>query len=295
MSIQFSKILWLISLFCCWGGICLTSSPVKGETVLEEINRTGILKVGVRNDAIPFGYRHNGQLQGLCLNLVQLIREEIVKTGVLGSTHFGDRTLLSVNLIVSGLYNRFDIVQDGVVHLECGPNSIRNLPNYDNVTFSRPFFITGIQFVTKNNQPNSIVNSEGKDLTLGVLAYTNTEILVREKYPNAQFQLFQGSRGNLRGIQSVNQGRIDAFANDGILLLGEAILEGIAIGKDSDLTIVPEIPLTCERYGLILPQDENWVNFINSVLNSDAFRHLRRDWFISLAEESLLPREQCFE
>jgi len=270
---------------CCWGSIVLTPSPVKGETVLEEINRTGVLKVGVRNNAIPFGYRDNGQLQGLCLNLVQLIRSEIIKRS--------DRTLLSVNLLVSGLYNRFDIVQDGVVHLECGPNSIRSLPEYDKITFSQPFFISGIQLITKRKDANSIINSDGENLTLGVLAYTNTEILIREKYPKAKFELFQGSKGNLRGIQSVNQGRIDAFANDGILLLGEATLTGIPIGDDSDLTIVPEIPLTCERYGLILPQDENWVNLVNSVLNSDAFRRVRRDWFISLAEESLLPLQQC--
>ncbi len=286
MSIRFSKILWWISCLCCWGSLVLTPSPVKGETVLEEINRTGVLRVGVRNDAIPFGYRgENGQLQGLCLNLIQLIRQEIITRG--------DRPLLSIDLLVSGLYNRFDIVQDRVVHLECGPNSIRNLPDYDLVTFSQPFFVSGVQFVIKGDGFTSKLNSDGRDLTMGVLAYTNTEALIKEKYPQATLELFQGSRGNLRGIQSVNQGRIDAFANDGILLLGEAILDNIPIGGDSNLNIAPEIPLTCERYGLILPKDENWINLVNSVLKSDVFRRIRRDWFISLAEESLLPLEQC--
>lgn len=285
MSIRFSKILWWISCLCCWGSLVLTPSPVKGETVLEEINRTGVFRVGVRNDAIPFGYRENEQLQGLCLNLIQLIREEIITRG--------DRTLLSIDLLVSGLYNRFDIVQDGVVHLECGPNSIRNLPDYDKTTFSEPFFISGIQLITKPSQISSVFKPNNQDLIIGVLTNTNTEIFIREKYPQATIELFSGSRGNLRGIQSVNQGRIDAFANDGILLLGEAILNNIPLSENSALIVAPEIPLTCERYGLILPKDENWINLVNSVLKSDVFRRIRRDWFISLAEESLLPLEQC--
>ncbi|WP_330204923.1 transporter substrate-binding domain-containing protein [Cyanobacterium sp. Dongsha4] len=287
MSIKLSKLLLSFSLFCWFGGGYLTPSVARGETVLEEINRTGVLKVGVRNDAIPFGYRDNGRLEGLCLSLVQLIREEIIRRE--------QRNIISINLLVSGLYNRFDIVQDKVVYLECGPNSIRSLPEYDQVTFSEPFFISGVQLITRRDRISSILNSDGKDLTIGVLAYTNTENLIKEKYPLAQLELFQGAKGNLRGIQSVNQERIDAFANDGILLLGEAILNRIPIEDNSSLSIVPEIPLTCERYGLILSKDENWENLVNSVLQSEDFRRIRRDWFISLAKESLIPRQQCVE
>lgn len=283
--IKLLRMLLSISLFCCCGVISLNPSPVKGETVLEEISRTGVLKVAVRNDAIPFGYLDHSQLQGLCLNLVQLIREEIIRRG--------DRTIISINLIVSSLDNRFSLVQDQLVHLECGPNSIRSLPDYDQVTFSQPFFISGIQLISKSSQTASILNPQNTNLTIGVLANTNTETFIREKFSQAQIQIFSGSRGNLRGIQSVNRGSIDAFANDGILLLGEAIFNNIPLHDNSPLTIIPEIPLTCERYGLILPKDDHWINLVNTVLNSDGFRTIRRDWFISLAEESLLPRQQC--
>ncbi|WP_342597612.1 transporter substrate-binding domain-containing protein [Cyanobacterium aponinum UTEX 3222] len=287
MSIKLSKLLFSFAVFCWFGGGYLTPSMARSETVLEEINRTGVLKVGVRNDAIPFGYRDNGRLEGLCLSLIQLIREEIIRTE--------QRNIISIDLLVSGLYNRFDIVQDKVVDLECGPNSIRSIPEYSRVTFSEPFFISGLQLITRRDRTSSVLNSDGKDLTIGVLAYTNTENLIKEKYPLAQLEFFQGAKGNLRGIQSVNQERIDAFANDGILLLGEAILNRIPIEDNSPLSIVPEIPLTCERYGLILPKDENWENLVNSVLQSEDFRRIRRDWFISLAKESLIPSQQCVD
>lgn len=277
--------IWL-SLFY-WVGVSINLPPsaVKGETVLEQINRTGVLQVGVRQDAIPFGYLDHNQLRGLCLNLIQLIRNEIIQRS--------HRRLLSVKLIISNLDNRFTIVENKLVHLECGPNSIRELPDYQQITFSEPFFISGIQLLTQASQATSIFNPDNNKLTIGVLANTNTEIFIKETFPQAQIQLFSGSRGNLRGIQSVNRGTLDAFANDGILLLGEAISNNIPLHNHSNLTIIPKTPLTCEKYGLILPKDDDWINLVNTVLKSDTFRNIQKDWFLSLVQESLLPLQQC--
>ena len=46
---------------------------------------TGLLKVGIREDAVPFGYRDiNGDLEGLCLDFIAVLRDklkqELIKT-----------------------------------------------------------------------------------------------------------------------------------------------------------------------------------------------------------------------
>ena len=87
--------------------------PLKAETVLEQIEKTGVLKVGVRSDAVPFGYRdNNNELRGICLDFIALVREQLKQTI--------NRNIITVKLFISTLYNRFDMVEDNIVYFECG-------------------------------------------------------------------------------------------------------------------------------------------------------------------------------
>jgi polar amino acid transport system substrate-binding protein len=266
--------------------ILLSSGKTKAENILEEINRTGLLKVGIRGDAIPFGYRNNNsELQGICFDLVALIRQQL--------TENIDRNIITVKILISNLNNRFDIVQDQVVHLECGPNTIRTLDDYK-VTFSEPFFVSGIQFIAKQDNASKFFNSDGKNLTIGLLRYTNSETLIKEKYPKANIQLFQGIRGTQRALQSVIQGSIDGFADDGVLLIGQSIAQQIFVGKNTEFILIPQPPLTCEKYGLILPKnDPNWKKFINSVLNSQEKNQVINNWFQNINKDLITDSYNC--
>jgi len=69
------KLLFLLLLA---GFFFFSEAPVKAETTLEEIQRTGVLKVGIRTDAIPFGYRKpNGELTGYCLDFFAALKERV--------------------------------------------------------------------------------------------------------------------------------------------------------------------------------------------------------------------------
>lgn len=260
---------------------------VKGETVLEEINRTGLLKVGVRNDAIPFGYRIDGALQGICVDVIRIMREEL--------SNKLDRDIISIQLVVSSLENRFNIVENKVVHFECGPNSIRELADYQ-VTFSEPFFLSGIKFIVAKDKQQNLINSNGKDFKIGLLKNTTTEIFIKSKYPEANFELFQGLRGSERGLQALKQGRIDAFADDGILLFGQSIAQRLPLGKNHDFILAPDPPFTCERYGLIIPQnDPEWENFVNNSINLDRKMGFINNWFKNILASPSTKNtiEQC--
>ncbi|CCI09044.1 amino acid ABC transporter substrate-binding protein [Microcystis aeruginosa] len=249
--------------------------PAKSETVLEKIKRTGLLEVAMREDAIPFGYRDsNNNLQGLCLDFIQLLREEL--------KHKLNLQIISVKIYKSTLFNRFQLLENKTVDFECGPNSIRKtIP--DGVSFSRPFFVTGTQFLVRSdNQNNFNFSSSLEGISIGVLRDTTTQELLRQKYPLATYQEFQGVTGRLRGIQSLRRNRIDAFASDGILLIGEAVILGLSLGKDYQL--IPPNPLNCDYYGFILPaNDPQWQEFINGVIVTSENRNIFKKWFTEVA------------
>lgn len=263
----------------------LSPLPAKSETVTEKIQRTGLLEVAIREDAVPFGYRDgNNDLQGLCLDFVQLLREEL--------KHKLDKQVISVKIYKSTLFNRFQLLENKTVDLECGPNSIRKDIPY-NVTFSRPFFVTGTQLlVRRNNSQKLDTNSSLQGINIGVLRDTSTQELLLQKYPLATYQEFQGVTGRLRGIQSLRRGRIDAFASDGILLIGEAVILGLSLEKDYN--IIPQNPLNCDYYGLILPaNDSQWQEFINSVIDTSENRNIFKTWFAEVASYFINTFQYC--
>jgi polar amino acid transport system substrate-binding protein len=240
------------------------------ETVLERINQTGLLRVGIREDAIPFGYRINGDLEGLCLDFLVILRQEIQKKL--------NKQVISIKLYKSTLFNRFELVSDRIVDLECGPNTIRETPDYE-VQFSSPFFLTGTQLlINSENEKLVNLNSSLENINIGVLKNTSNEQLISQKYPLANLVRFEGVTGRYRGIQALQGGKIEAFASDGILLVGEALIQRLRLGKD--YTLVPKNPLDCEQYGLILPNnDPEWLSLIDSVIKTSLARKIYLDWF----------------
>jgi polar amino acid transport system substrate-binding protein len=247
------------------------AEPVRSQMVLEDIQETGLLRVGIRGDAVPFGFRDgNGNLSGMCLDFFEILLREVKVTL--------NREAILVKIFQSTLYDRYELVSDHTVHIECGPNTISPQERYP-VTFSRPFFITGTQFLIEaDNEKQFKLGNNLEGQTIGVLRNTANQTLLRERYPNAQFRQFQGPTGRLRGVQALRQGRITAFASDGILLIGEAVLQGLALGRQYRL--VPAIPLDCVRYGMALPEgDRQWLEMVNRAIVQAREEEIFQGWF----------------
>lgn len=258
--------------------LCLTGSlflfclalPVNAETVLERIQRTGILKVAIREDAPPLGYLDaNKNLRGYCLDFFALLEKQLIKDL--------ERNTLSIKLLKSTPGNRFSLVENNIVYLECGPNTIRsNIP--ENTDFSQSFLITGTQFLIKlKNRDRINLEQDLNDIKLGVVDNTTTEKFLTEQYPLATIKKFSGVTARTRGIQGVEQGQIDAMISDGILLRATAQQQGLSM---SEYPLIPEIPLTCDRYGMIIRgKDPQWQDLINSIIRSPEAITLSNDWF----------------
>lgn len=262
------KTSWLIASLIIFLGFV---DGVKAETTLELINRTGVVKFAMRNDSPPFGYLDNdNNLRGLCLDFFYLLKQKIREKL--------NRQTITVKVFQSSLDDRFSLVENKQVHLECGPNTIHNKTS-EKVAFSREFFITGIQFLVGPGKVTSF-NPEGtlENFVIGVLKASSTAEYIRQRYPLAEIQEYQGQAGRFRGIQALRQDKIDAFVSDGVLLIGETVRQGSNLFQN--YTLLPEAPLVCERYGIIVANDPEWIALVNGTITEMIeLRQIPKNWF----------------
>ncbi len=245
--------------------LSLTFTPASlAETVLSEIKRTGVLRAGIRKDAPPFGFFEQDQWQGYCTTkmsyLVDHLREVLnipVRLEQIESVLDED----SPN-------NRYQMVANGKVHLECGPNTIKSTPPLPGVTYSTAFYYSGTHFlITPEMRGIFKPDTALSDQTIGVLPGSNTHTLISSTYPLAEIvdERYNSPKGRELGVRDVVEREIDAFASDGILLMGEALRQGLTF---RDFTLTPDRPLSCDFYGIILPaQDRKWKTEIDKFID----------------------------
>jgi len=255
------------------------SSPIETKpqsrtsgSIMEELKKTGVLKVALRADAPPFGYINNqGKWTGYCEDWVTSLAKYLeIKHNI--------STKIEVVQIPSNLDNRFELVRQNQVYLECGPNTIRN--DISGVNFSRFFFLTGTQFLVKSNSPKAINFFQSiANMNVGVFKNTTTEQFIKRQYPNTNIITLDDSSESMSGIKALNENKIDTIANDGILLMGEMERQSLS---PKNYKIIPDKPLTCEYYGIILPNsDPQWQSIINDFLDSANAQNIWTQWLKS--------------
>ena len=197
-------------------------APVKAEATLMKIQQTGVLNLAIREDAAPFGYVDaNQKIQGYCLDFFALLKSQLIREL--------ERNTVSIKLLKSTASNRFSLVANNIIDLECGPNTIgANAP--ENTNFSNSFFLTGTQFlVREDNKPN--LDRSLKNATLAVIANTTTAEFIAERYPEARLRKYSGVTARNRGVQALAQGKINAIISDGILLRAEGPTARIIVNR----------------------------------------------------------------
>lgn len=248
---------------------------VWAETVLEKVNRTGVLTAGVRTDVVPFGYTDkNNTLQGYSVDLIKLIQQRLEKQL---------NKPIKLELKTVDLKNRFNQVETGKLDIVCEAATITP-EREQNVDFSTPYFTTGIQLLAREadaERLNPTRTSETQlqtvrenNITVGFLLGTTTDDEFRPIYPEAKWQVI-GSRAD--GIRRLKAEEIDLIASDGILLLGELWRQGLDFKA---FRLVPSQPLTFENYGCILPKNSaQWGNLVNQTITSEQNTQLWNKWF----------------
>ncbi len=228
--------------------LTLASIPnlAHAETVMQKVARTGVLTAGTSKDAIPFAYADSqGQLVGYSVDMLVQIKEQLEK-------QLGKKIQLKLVPLLSD--QRIPKVVKREVDIVCDASSF-TWERDKQVDFSVSYAVTGTQLLVKKA---SILGTKESLLgkRIGVLPQTTNEQAIRRVQPKANLIYF---KNRIEAYTALEQGKIDAFAADGIL--AEGWLQG---QKNHDAyKIVPNRPFSREGIACMVP--ENNSKFLDSV------------------------------
>jgi polar amino acid transport system substrate-binding protein len=193
------------------GGILLlgVATPGLAETVIEKIKRTGVLTAGTRGVSIPFAFiNEKNDWIGFSIDLLEAIRARLEKK-------LAKRIKLEKKEVTPE--TRIPLVANRTIDVECGSTTYTRGRD-ETVDFSINFFFTGTQLLVKKGSGiKSLADVVGK--RVGALRGTTGEKNLRASQPKADVVNFQDQPAAFLALE---QGRIVAYANDGILLAGLA-------------------------------------------------------------------------
>jgi polar amino acid transport system substrate-binding protein len=177
------------------------------ETVLEKVAKTGVLTAGTSKDAFPLAYANEkGQLVGYSVDMIQLIKGQIEKEL---------KRPITLKLVALAPAERIPNLQSGSVDIVCDSSSF-TWERDKLVDFSVSYGITGTRLLMKRGTtlegPGSLVGKR-----IGVLPKTTNEDSIRRAQPKAQIVPF---KDRAEGYKALQDGKIDGFAGDGLLLEG---------------------------------------------------------------------------
>ncbi|MDJ0533231.1 MAG: amino acid ABC transporter substrate-binding protein [Xenococcaceae cyanobacterium MO_207.B15] len=186
-------------------GTVLTTQIATAETVMEKVARTGVLTAGTSKDALPFAYADNeGQLMGYSVDMLTLIKQQL-------ETELGRE--IQLKLVALEPKHRIPQLVNNDVDIVCDASSF-TWERDKKIDFSVSYGLTGTSLLVKQNDYLTISQSlVGKQI--GVLPGTTNELAIKKAEPRANLVSF---RDRQQGYSALKQGRIDAFADDGILL-----------------------------------------------------------------------------
>ena len=195
--------------YCSVGLLFCTTTRVTAQTmaekVVEKITRTGKLTAGTSKDALPFAYRDDqGELVGYSVDLLELITRQLEQ-------EYNQE--IELELVALQPKERIPQLIAGKVDIVCDASSF-TWKRDRQIDFSFSYSSTGTRLLT--TPENDFWEAESlKDKRIGALAKTTNERTIRRIQPQAEIILF---KDRAAGYEALQQGEIDAFTSDGILL-----------------------------------------------------------------------------
>src|SRR5258706_1961024 len=233
------------------------TSACRGQQIqgtLATILETKTIRLGHLDQSIPFSFvgdkgKPLGYSVELCLKVVAGLEQQ-----------FGLQKL-DVRWVPVSMANRFEMVADGSIDLECGI-STNTLSRQKQVDFSLMTWVDGGAFLVKANRPHGgIGDLAGKKIA--VIGATTTESALRDAlkkdFIDAELVLV---KEHLDGLNALDQGKVDAYAGDQTVLIGLALAV-----KDKLALNLSDRYFSYEPYGLALRRnDPDFKQAVNQAL-----------------------------
>jgi glutamate/aspartate transport system substrate-binding protein len=242
------------------------------SSTLKKIKDSGTITLGHRADALPFSYQHEGTVYGysieLCNHVVDAVKSDL------------KLPQLKVDMVEVTAANRFRLVKNGTVDLECGTTT-NTLGRQQEVAFSVTIFVVGNRFVSKKRM--GIQEFEDlKGLTVASLSgTTNIRQVVELNSEQGLEMVILPAPSSDEAMQMLESNQIAAFFWDGVLLAGS-----VARAANPRQYVISRQALSVEPYALMMRRDDApFKQVVDDALiglfRSDEIKAIFNRWFAS--------------
>jgi len=250
--------------------------PLAGT--LKKIRDSKTITVGHRIDSIPFSFvgqdkQPTGYTIDLCKRIVASIQRDLKLPDI------------NVKWVPVTAESRIPAVVKGEVDLECGTTTA-TLSRMEQVDFSNLVFVDGASLITRTETGiKRFADLGGKKI--GVTAGTTTEARLRgvlkDRLINAEVVPVKGEADAIAALES---GKLDAYANDRIVLIGLAVK-----AKDASKLFLLEEDFSIEPYGLMMRRNDSAFRLavnrgLSQVYRSGAIGEIYGRWFGAFGQPS---------
>ena len=184
-------------------------SPSWAETVIERVAKTGVLTVGTRTDLVPYVYVNDKQeLVGYSVDVLELIRAQLEE-------ELGRKVELE--------FVNYDSFEDRIIkiisrEIDLSCDTLFTWERDKFVDFSLGYSVSGIKLLVKRG--SSLGSSESlQGKRIGIIKTSTSARQQAIEVIQSQATVVQLENAEA-GFAAVDEGTIDGFAHDAILLEG---------------------------------------------------------------------------
>jgi len=230
---------------------------------LDEIKKSGKIKIGVFSDKSPFGFvNENGEYEGYDIYLANRLATDL---GV------------KVEFVSTEAANRVEYLQTGKVDIILANFTVTE-ERAKSVDFCLPYMNVSLGVVSRDGNVITSLENWNKDDKIIVISGTTAETYLMKNYPDIELQKFD-TYANAKGEMEKTNSKAVCWANDNTEVIAFAkqnagYTVGIATLGDPD-TIAPAV----SKGNTTLLE---WINAEIKTLRSEKFFH--KDYEATLVE-----------
>jgi glutamate/aspartate transport system substrate-binding protein len=246
--------------------------PQELSGTLKKIKESGTITLGHRADALPFSYQHEGAVYGYSVELCNHVAEAVKSDLKLPQ--------LKIDMVEVTAANRFRLVRNGTVDLECGTTT-NTLGRQQEVAFSVTTFVVGNRFVSKKRMGIQEFQ-DLKGLTVASLSgTTNIRQVVELNSDQGLEMVILPAPSPAEAMRMLESNQIAAFFWDGVLLAGS-----VAGVENPRQYVISKQALSVEPYALMMRRDDAPFkqavdDALISLFRSDGIKKIFDRWFAS--------------
>jgi glutamate/aspartate transport system substrate-binding protein len=234
-----------VSTAALFGALLFPAAAALAQGTLERVADRGEFRIGYLTDARPLSFEEDGRPAGysvdICRRIAVAVREHL------------DLPDMRVSFVPVTLASRFDAIVDGDIDIECGSSTV-TLGRQEQVDFTLMTFVTGGTLLSLADERVGTL-SDLADKRVAVITDTTTEqaleAILSERLIDARVV---GVTNSEEGMARLLDGRVDAYASDQIVLLGDA-LHAMDADEELSFSFADEL-FSYEPYALMVRRND---------------------------------------